>query len=116
MFQHGEGVTIDTRITRDYRLQILGDRYALAADGLTILEGDVKDYSSFGTPYSLPNFLFLGDNTSSAGGAAILGSVSLQTGISSIPEPSSIAFVTGAIITFRTRSRRRSNPAASDKA
>ncbi|MFN5469717.1 MAG: hypothetical protein ACK5AM_16540 [Pirellulaceae bacterium] len=116
LFQHGEGVTIDTRITRDYRLQILGDRYALAADGLTILEGDVKDYSSFGTPYSLPNFLFLGDNTSSAGGAAILGSVSLQTGISSIPEPSSIAFVSGAIIYFRTRSRRRSNPAASDKA
>lgn len=114
LFQHGEGVTIDTRIARDYRLQILGDRYALAADGVTVLEGDVKDYSSFGTPYSLPNFLFFGDNTSSAGGSSILGKVSLQTGISSIPEPSSLAFIAAAMIYLRIGNRRRSNQADSE--
>jgi len=113
LFQHGEGVTIDARIARDYRLQILGDRYALAADGVTVLEGDVKDYSSFGTPYSLPNFLFLGDNTSSAGGSAILGKVSLQTGISSIPEPSSLALIAAAMIYLRMGNRWRSNQADS---
>jgi hypothetical protein len=116
LFQHGEGTTIDTRIARDYQLLILGDRYALAADGVKILEGEVKDYSSFGTPYSLSNFLFLGDNTSSAGGTSILGKVTLQTGISSIPEPSSLALAAAAMLYLRIGHRRRSIPAHSDLA
>lgn len=116
LFQHGEGVSFDTRIARDYRLQILGDRYALAADGLTILEGDVKDYSSFGNPYNLPNFLFFGDNTSSAGGTSILGKVSLQTGISSIPEPSSLPLIAAAMICLRFGNRWRSPQAVGNPA
>ena len=64
----------------DYGLTIRGDVYTLAADGVTILRGPLKDYSSLNSPpfdfvYRQPNFLFLGDNTGPAAARVVIGSI-----------------------------------------
>ena len=70
LFKHGEGITFPTTTGLiAYRLAILGDIYTLSADAQTILTGPVRDYSEFDgfpDPYQTPNFLFLGDDTTSA--------------------------------------------------
>lgn len=70
LFRHGEGVVFPTtNDTVRYRLTVTGDNYALAANDESILTGPVRDYSDFDgfpDPYQTPNFLFLGDNTTSA--------------------------------------------------
>jgi hypothetical protein len=71
-----------------YDLTIHGDRYVLATAGQSLLAGNVRDYTSasgFGTSaYRTGSFLFLGDNTTSAGGRVTLGNVALTT---PVPEP-----------------------------
>jgi hypothetical protein len=66
-FTHAEEALLDTTAApRLYELRILGDGYALHADGALVLSGPLRDYSSFGVPYDRANFLFFGDNTTSA--------------------------------------------------
>lgn len=66
-FTHAEEALLDTTVTpRLYGLRILGDSYALYADGALALSGPLRDYSSFGLPYDRPSFVFFGDNTTSA--------------------------------------------------
>ena len=77
IFTHGEGVAIDTSGLQSYRLSFLGDSYQLYRDGLLILAGKARDYSSFGRPYTLPNFIFFGDDTTSAAAHAAVGSMAL---------------------------------------
>jgi len=64
----GEGRAYQgTRSLARYALQIAGARYTLYANGSALLEGPLRDYAAFGRfPYTVPNFLFLGDNTTSA--------------------------------------------------
>lgn len=70
LFKHGEGVPFQTNAgLTDYQLTIVGDTYTLAANSQQILSGPVRDYSEFDgfpNPYKTPNFLFLGDDTSSS--------------------------------------------------
>jgi hypothetical protein len=70
LFTHGEGVAFDTTSGLvAYQLAIQADTYTLSVDGSQILTGPVRDYSSFDgfpDPYETPNFLFLGDDTTSA--------------------------------------------------
>jgi hypothetical protein len=66
-----------------YTLTIRGDAYTLAADGDPILSGMVKDYSSLNAPpfdfvYRQPNFLFFGDNTSSAAAQVVIHSIKIE--------------------------------------
>jgi hypothetical protein len=98
LFQHAEGVAIDTTISRNYRIQILNNAYTLLEGSNSLLSGNLRDYSSFGAPYSLPSFLFLGDNTSSGRADITLGAVSLQSDLSVVPEPSSILLLAGGIV------------------
>ncbi len=72
-FTHAEGMTFTT--TADliaYRLSVMGDRYALAADGSTVLTGPLRDYTAAPppslplNPYTTANLIFLGDDTSEA--------------------------------------------------
>ncbi len=67
LFRHAEGAAFDTtaQLAR-YALTILDDQYSLSVNGSLLLTGPLRDYSDFGLPYSVPNFLFLGDDTSSA--------------------------------------------------
>lgn len=87
LFTHAEGAAFDTTAapTR-YALEVLGSRYALLVDGLTLLEGPLRDYSAFSgpvDPYETPNLVFLGDDTSSAQALVRLGDVSVESPIGS---------------------------------
>lgn len=80
MFTHAEEALWNTGVTTAYELRLVGDTYTLLANGASLLTGVVRDYTSFvGTidPYETPDFLFFGDNTTSARGAFALGTVKL---------------------------------------
>ena len=60
----------------DYQLTIIDDAYTLIANTQSILTGPLRDYSDFDgfpDPYQTPNFLFLGDDTTSAQARVRLG-------------------------------------------
>lgn len=85
LFTVAEQVTFNTTQLTRYTLDVVGEAYSLKANGVELLTGPLRNYSSFvpplGTlnPYTVPNFLFLGDNSTSAGGQFQLGDVTLQT-------------------------------------
>ena len=69
MFWHAEGTAFPTTEMTEYQVSIAGDTYILTANADAILTGPVRDYKSFDgfpDPYETPNFLFLGDDTTSA--------------------------------------------------
>src|SRR5919106_5909215 len=69
LFTRGEAVAFNTSGLVNYQLTIIGDTYTLNTNGAPILTGRLRDYSSFEgfpDPYQTPNFLFIGDNTTSA--------------------------------------------------
>ena len=76
LFTHGEGGDFETTSgLMLYRLALLGEEYFLSADGLTILTGRLRDYTSFGKPYDIADFVFFGDDTSSASASIKVASV-----------------------------------------
>jgi hypothetical protein len=68
LFTHAEDAPFTTTTGLiSYTLAIHGGTYALSANGAPILNGNLRDYTAFaGPPYDIPNFIFLGDDTSSA--------------------------------------------------
>lgn len=81
-FTHAEGTAFNPAksIVR-YDLSVKGDRYGLFASRnfqAPILTGKLRNYSAEGTVYNLPNFIFLGDNTTSAKGAVRITRVDLS--------------------------------------
>jgi hypothetical protein len=78
LFTHAEGVNFNTTSLIPYELTILGDSYSLSANGKKILSNRLRNYSKFGWPYNINNFLFMGDDTTSAGGLIRLASVQIS--------------------------------------
>jgi hypothetical protein len=70
LFKHGEAVAFSTTSSSiDYQVTIAGNTYTLMANAAPILSGTLRDYKNFEgfpDPYETPNFLFLGDDTTSA--------------------------------------------------
>lgn len=103
LFTHGEGIAFATTAgLTDYQLSIVDDTYTLTANAQSILTGPLRDYSKFEgfpDPYETPNFLFLGDDTTSAGSRVRLSLVSI-TGT----EPVIPTATTGASTALSTRS------------
>lgn len=70
LFTHGEGtVFTTTNELIDYQVIVVSNTYTLTAGTIPILTGPVRDYSDFSgfpDPYETPNFLFIGDDTTSA--------------------------------------------------
>jgi hypothetical protein len=69
LFTQAEGVAIDTTVMQTYDLAIKDSTYTLEQDGAILLTGRVRDYRAFSglfDVYETPNFIFLGDNTTSA--------------------------------------------------
>jgi len=83
LFTHAEDaafVTGEALVT--YSLTVLATNYALRADGIPILSGPIRNYEAFvglPDPYETPNFLFFGDDTTSAGAVMALRKVVLIT-------------------------------------
>lgn len=106
LFTHAEAISFDTTAGEiAYELAIQGNSYSLFGNSLLLLNGSLRNYSAFGgPPYTLSNYLFLGDNTSSAGADVTLGNVSLST----VPEPGlsgMIASLTAGVGLFFRRQR-----------
>jgi hypothetical protein len=81
-FTQAEGVTLPTTSLMTYTLTISGDTYTLATNGSDVLTGPVRDYSSANVnfnPYTIPNLIFFGDDTSSAQAMITLKAVTLRS-------------------------------------
>ena len=78
LFTHAESGTFDTTSALvAYELHVQGDSYTLSSAGTVVVRGRLRNYSAFGAPYTNPNFLFLGDNTTSASATIRLSAVSV---------------------------------------
>ena len=75
---------IDTSSSTNYSLRIFDQSYTLLANNRPVLGGPLQDYSQASlspllpfNPYARANFLFLGDNSSSASAQVELGGIAL---------------------------------------
>lgn len=99
-FTHGHGKAFDTTVLTHYDLTIAGDNYELLANGASILSGTVVDYSSgLAVPYGLGNYLFFGDNTTSATASVEFGDIRI------VPEPSLALAAIAGLLVLRRRGR-----------
>jgi hypothetical protein len=83
LFTHAEGAAYSTTTSLTaYNLIIYSDSYTLTVGSSTILSGRLRDYTNFSgpiDPYETPNFIFLGDNTTSAMGRTRLSFIAVTT-------------------------------------
>ena len=101
LFTHAEGAAYDTTaVLTDYALSIHDDSYQLAINTTTILTGSVRDYSAWepplpgmDDPYEQPNFIFFGDNTTSAQGETWFAYASITSNAPSVPETNNIVYL-----------------------
>jgi hypothetical protein len=100
----GETVAFDTTAAiTPYLLSIVDNTYTLTAPGMTPLSGSIRDYSAAGAPYVTANYLFIGDNTTSASGSATFSYVSI------VPEPATLGIaMLSLVLLARNRSRKTS--------
>jgi hypothetical protein len=91
-FLHAEGAAFNTTAAiLTYDVAIKDSSYTIFANGNQILTGALRNYSSFGLPYSLPNFIFVGDDTTSARGAFEFSRLAV------VPEPGTVSMLLFAI-------------------
>lgn len=88
-----------------YDLTIRGEGYSLQANGNQLLRGALRDYSSFGWPYNVANFFFLGDDTSSASAKFKLAAASLNTEVQTAPTPNPVAQIAPTVNAGNTSAR-----------
>jgi len=82
-FTHGLGTAYDpTAAIKTYDLVVSGSNYTLLGNGSPIRSGTLKDYSTFGFPYTTTNWIFVGDDTTSARGAFEISRLAVT-----VPEP-----------------------------
>jgi hypothetical protein len=101
LFEYAEDVAFNTTKKTSYELAILNNVYTLYVGGTAILTGSVRDYSDnvmplpiLPDPYEQPNFVFLGDNTTSGSAIIKLWYVSTTTGSAAPFPPTSTPTVT----------------------
>lgn len=102
LFVRSESVAFDTTtaITR-YDLEVLGNSYTLKANGVTKLTGALRDYTAFVgplDPYESPDFLFFGDDSTSARGSTEISYISTV-----VPEPTSVVTLALALPALKRR-------------
>jgi hypothetical protein len=105
LFTRGESslLTSPASLT-DYSLSIAGDGYTFRSGASILLSGAVRDYSAFpnppfpiADPYELSNYLFVGDNTTSASSAFAVSAIAV------VPEPVTMAFMPAMLLVLRRR-------------
>lgn len=104
-FVHGAGAGLDTTSAlRSYTLAVSNQQFTLSTGGSLLFGGALQNYTPQGLPYTLPGFVFFGDNTSSGAASATLGSIA----IAAVPEAGMawLWIAGGAIVLARTGRRR----------
>jgi hypothetical protein len=105
-FVHGAGAAVQTGFTlRNYTLQVANDQYTLSTEGNVLFGGNLQDYAAVGPfVYSLPGFVFFGDNTSSGSSHVELSHILLTA----VPEPAGPALWAAGLglMAWRLRNRR----------
>jgi len=111
-FTHAEGNTSVLGLTSaltNYDLTILNNSYSLSTNGSEILTGSLRNYSPAGFIYNSPNFVFLGDNTTSASANVNFGNISIAVPFEFSPALGLGILISGSILTKRAkRPKRRS--------
>ncbi|MCY6493744.1 PEP-CTERM sorting domain-containing protein [Leptolyngbya sp. GGD] len=127
-FTHAEGTSFNPVRAVRYDLSVQGNYYGLFANGnfqTPILTGSLRNYSPEGVPYNLPNFVFFGDNTTSASASVRITRVDLTpraipfanstaraarlaVDVTAVPEPSTllgsgIAIMLGGLVHRKRR-------------
>lgn len=87
-FVHGAGAAINSG-NHDYQLSVRNSGFTLTSDGSPLFAGALRNYTAGGVPYTTPNFLFFGDDSSRGASLTELGQVTLTP----VPEPA-----TGALL------------------
>ena len=85
-FVRGASANVTPFVPNSYVLTVVNDTYNLNVSGQNLLSGPLVDYTAQGLPYTTPNFVFFGDDTSRASTSAYLGPLVLA---STVPEPAS---------------------------
>lgn len=84
--ENSSAISLDFSNSMTYWLSVSGDTYSLAANGVEVLTGNLRDYDfdpansdpalpSSANPYETPNFLFWGDNTDQGYAEFTLGKI-----------------------------------------
>ena len=83
LFFHAESVNFDTKARASYQLSIKDETYNLSTNGVSVLTGKLRNYKASGapTPYTVPSFIFLGDDTSRASAKFQLATVVLEKNV-----------------------------------
>lgn len=105
-FTKAESSAFDTTNLTTYVLTLQSGNYSLSVNNSTILSGSMRDYSAFGTPYNLNNFLFIGDDTSSAKASVKINQVAQ---VATVPLPSSGFLMFGPVLAGGFMLSRRRN-------
>jgi hypothetical protein len=103
-FVHGLDAAFDTTgAFHSYLLSVRNQQYTVSTGGLTLLSGALHDYTAGGAPYTLPNFLFFGDDSSRGTSATELAWVALTP----VPEPPPAALLLAGLVGLGWRARQR---------
>jgi hypothetical protein len=104
----------------DYLLRVQDQRFDLLMDGSLLFGGDLVDYTPANTsvlgidPYAIPNFLFWGDDTSSAQSSVDVARISFEALTpAAAPAPTSLwLLLTGLAVVARRRLSTPDDPAS----
>jgi len=112
-FTPGESVAWNSTGMNAYALSVLGNNYVLSSGNTVLLQGALRSYSKPGSLpvspfdiYQVPDFIFLGDDTTRASATANIAKVEVVA----LPEPATLGFA--AIGAAGLLLRRRRAPGA----
>lgn len=95
-----------------WQLGVTGGSYVLSQGGTTFLSGALRNYSAYSglgqDAYRTPNFLFFGDNTSSAKANFSIDYAAITT--APVPEPRTYALLLAGLVLLGAASRRHIRP------